>query len=43
MKRRLSRKRIHKKKIRGRKKQESICGEELKTEIITVVKSLTQK
>ena len=35
-------KRIHKKKIRMRMKQESIHHEELKTEIITMVKSLTQ-
>ena len=34
---------IHKKKIRRRMKQESIHGEELKTEIIPMVKSLTQK
>ena len=43
MKRRISKERIHKKKIRRRTKQESILGEELKTEIIPVVKSLTQK
>ena len=36
-------KRIYKKKIRRRTKQESIHGEELKTEIIPVVKSFAQK
>ena len=35
-------KRIHK-KIRRRTQQESTSGEELKTEIIPTVKSLTQK
>ena len=38
----ISKKRIHQKKIRRRMKQESIHGEELKTEIISVVKNLKQ-
>ena len=40
MKRRIYKKRTHKKKIRRRKKQESIHGEELKMEIISMVKNL---
>ena len=43
MKRRISKKMIHKKKIRRRMKQESILGEELKTKIIPMVKNLKQK